>query len=155
MRAVAPKGLASGRPSDPRFSQVSTMTIVSSLVTPPKFPSDLWAHTIPNILTFYDSSSNPERPSLLCAALPHSRHPASSIRSTSRGGRLSVDRPRHSTVPSKHTSRRERCALTAHSTGCMPLLLPAAAFTASARIQSDPQLLCAALPHPPRPESCL
>ena len=59
------------------------------------------------------------------------------------------------TGPSKHTSRRERCALTAHSTGCTPLLLPAAALTASARIQSDPQLLCAALPHPPRPESCL
>ena len=143
-------------PSDPmRFSHVSMTSF--------KFGNDatisirpLWAHTIPNILTFYNSISNPERPSLLCAALPHSRHPASSIRSTSRGGRLSVDRPRHSTVPSKHTSRRERCALTAHSTGCTPLLLPAAALTASARIQSDPELLCAALPYPPRPEkSCI
>ena len=98
MRAApGAEGLGSGRPSDPmRFSHVSMTsfklgndaTIINFHPT-----SDLWAHTIPNILTFYNSISNPERPSLLCAALPHcsfsdlssprasstcGRHPASS-----------------------------------------------------------------------------
>ena len=41
-----------------------------------------------------------------------------------------------------------------HSLRYTSLLLPAAALTASARIQSDPQLLCAALPCPPRPAKC-
>ena len=97
MRAApGAEGLGPGRPSDPmRFSHVSMTSF--------KFGNDatisirpLGTHnTVPNILTFYNSISNPERPSLLCAALPHcsfsdlsspsqhlwtsvSRHPASS-----------------------------------------------------------------------------